>query len=179
MDFDPSKAKSIPVSWGLAELGLEPAGTLKEGVARIQKHYEGRTDLNQCDNCGGGGSAAHPQEWPLFGGGGGAPPDALEMCPFGGVGEAAPAPEAPPMTPDKPPKQETPKMSTAIVPAAAPLVTAQEKLLDEAVADFKKLNSGFGKTSWGIAQKLTQIYESDLWKARRNEKGEVAYKTFE
>ena len=70
-------------------------------------------------------------------------------------------------------------MSTAIVPAAAPLVTAQEKLLDEAVADFKKLNSGFGKTSWGIAQKLTQIYESDLWKARRNEKGEVAYKTFE
>ena len=23
MDFDPSKAKSIPVSWGLAELGLE------------------------------------------------------------------------------------------------------------------------------------------------------------
>jgi hypothetical protein len=150
----------------LLQFGLQTSGDHAIHAERLFEYFADRKDLSgPCDNCGA------------------CSPNLLAVCPFCGVGE-----EAPPVAsvlagavPLPPPKTLKEKPMTTSITKSAPdtVQTASVKLLDQAVADIKRIQATLGANSWALAVKLTQVNESEIWKTRRNEVGTVAYKTFE
>jgi hypothetical protein len=152
----------------LLKFGLQTSGDHAAFAERLVDFFDGRQDLSgPCDNCG----AVSPLE--------------LDVCPFCGMGDATPsvlAGSAPPPAPHKktPNREKDPPMTTSITKAQPEtLQSASTKLLDQAVADIKRIQKELGANSWALAVKLTQVNESELWKTRRTETDQVAYKTFE
>ena len=54
-----------------------------------------------------------------------------------------------------------------------------ETVLDQAVFELNRLKKEASSSAWAFASKLCSVYESELWKTRLNEQGNVAYRTFE
>jgi hypothetical protein len=165
-------------------VGLRTDGDLVAQADRLVEFFGTGPNLVQCDKCHG---------W--------SDPSVGDGCPFCGEGDdAPPVPTAIAGAPKKiPTPQEEPTMKTdvAIAPEDKPLralerkmpavlpetvaasSAAQNKALDAAVQDVKKLQRDFHANAWDVGRALTRIYEADLWKARVDESGAVRYKNFE
>jgi len=164
MIADKTKVSGVAVWGALAKIGLATDGELAEQVSRLERHFAPvdpeDPELIPCDYCGG---------W--------SPPDWEGGCPFCGTADDAdqPGPETPP-GPIQSIKEKTVQIQK---PAPETVQSASVELLDRAVAELKSLRREESANAWKIAFKLTQVYESDLWKTRRNEQGDVAYRSFE
>ena len=78
-----------------------------------------------------------------------------------------------------PPKQdEVGAAVTQIVPKESAALAGVQQL-DADVAEVIRLNRGVCAGSWLLAQKVSEISESQRWKLRLDEQGKVKYRTFE
>lgn len=89
-----------------ALLGEQAPAKLEDVIAGLQQHFSSvpKTDLMQCDGCGG---------WS---------PDALDSCPYCNDGKAGAA--TPPPPPPPPARVDGPKESTALTKSTAPALFA-------------------------------------------------------
>jgi hypothetical protein len=71
-----------------------------------------------------------------------------------------------------------PAIALAVV-QKAPIEKADVARLDAAIAEIKALDRGFGAASWVLAQKISQLDESQQWKLRVDERGVPKYGNFE
>lgn len=156
---------SEPAVWAsLNRAGLPTGGGPQDRLARLIDRFAADDQVQiSCEYCGG----ECPESWE-------------DACPYCGCGWEEEAPSKPEVNAGKPPEKKETAVSTAIqkhVAADASLATVE--LLDRAVAEIRELRREEAANAWRIARKISQIYEQDLWKMRRNEDGSVRYKTFE
>ena len=156
----------------LAKLKLDRIGKKEERVQRLVDFFAElpKKDLMVCDVCGGASSKD------------------FDFCPFCGDGEdekpsAKPAAKGakPSVALASPPAGEKVKEppTAAVVVKLTPQEQALAKLtvtdLDASVKKIAELQRGAIKGTWELGRAIKDNFDRELWKLRRNEKGEPTY----
>lgn len=132
---------------------LEVEGSLSERAKRMAQWFKKntpKTEIADCTTCGGDSDIR------------------LERCPFCGDGD---------VEGDEPPLEERP--AAAVVPApSAPVSKFTEKDLDKSVQRINKLKVAAARGIYELGLAIRENYEDELWKLRRDDEGNVAYRNW-
>lgn len=149
----------------------EPAHNIAVLVTYYANHYQD-SELVECENCGG------------------VMLDEEEECPFCGVANplmGAPPPELDEVddeseTEEVEEKEESMEM-VEVAPEDTELIVDGEDAdlvaqLNREVEEIRRLNTSVAENSYELGKRIAEVYDSDLWRARRNAKGKPAYTNF-
>lgn len=180
---DLSKVKFTLVDAALARHGLPVGGTDQQKVQRLTAWYANpenvpKEDVADCSTCGGDSDVKEPA-CPYCGDGDTITSQPAPRPPLRAVAPAAarPTPPGPSSIAVAGARLESRTFGgTVSAPSSVPLQPAAE--LDKAVARIHRQMRGAADSLWEVGSELQALHQRNLWKARKDEKGEEKYKSW-
>lgn len=149
-----SKLEPKTFKAALDQLKLDDSGTLDDKVKRMVEHFRKHTakgSLADCSECGGDSDVNFKL--------GDRP-----CCPYCGVGDDE--------------EEEQPKKVAAVVVQLHPPGKFTETHLNQSVERINRLKLDAAKNIWELGHEVKKNYDSELWKCRKTDKGQIAYRNW-